>query len=450
MDISVVGLGKLGMCLATSLAHRGFNVMGVDVNAAVVEDIQNGRCALVEPGLKELLASAAPRLTATMDYDKAIQSSQVTFIIVPTPSTTRGSFSLKYVCRALEEIAGPLSRKKDYHVIALTSTVVPGSMQYVLQPFIERKSGKRCDEGFGFCYSPVFIALGDVLSGLLRPDYALIGSSDLKAATVIEGIYRQLCENNPPILKMSFIDAEVTKLASNCLDTTKVTFANMIADVCQNLPGANVDSVTEALGHRNRGARFLKGAIPYGGPCFPRDNLAMLYVAEKVGRKASLARTVHESNQLRARELVDLALSRYQPGMTVGVAGLSYKLHTDVTECSFGLGLARSLLERNVPVFVYDPSVYAKSMPSLSGSVTYCDSLQQCVGSANVLVVTNELPELRSLRWPQKNPFIVVDCWRWLDQGSLPEGTVYLAVGRGDGARLSQEFLDELRLLVGE
>ncbi|MBI2822292.1 MAG: UDP-glucose/GDP-mannose dehydrogenase family protein [Acidobacteria bacterium] len=450
MDISVVGLGKLGMCLAASLASKGYRVVGVDINPAVVGEVRQGRCPLVEPGLKDLMASAASRLTATLDYEEAIQASDVTFIIVPTPSTSRGAFSLKYVCRALEAMAGPISRKSNYHVLVLTSTVVPGSMEYVLKPFMEQHSGKRCGEDFGFCYSPVFIALGDVLNGLLRPAYALIGSADDRSAAVVEEIYRHMCENNPPLVKMNYVNAEVTKLASNCLDTTKVTFANMIADICHNLPGANVDSITEALGHKNRGARYLKGAIPYGGPCFPRDNLAMVYVADRVGRKASLARAVHEANQLRLKELLELVVSHYSQGMTLGVAGLSYKLNTDVTECSFGLGLVRALLEKGASVAVYDPHVYAKTKPALGGTPVYCDTLQQCVDLADVMVVANALPELQQVRWPRKNPFVIIDCWRALTSESLPREIEYVGVGRGDHARLPEQFLTELHQLILE
>jgi UDPglucose 6-dehydrogenase len=169
-----------------------------------------------------------------------------------------------------------------------------------------------------------------------------------------------------------------------------------------------------------------------------------------VGRKGSLARTVHESNQLRVKELSDLALSRHQSGMTVGVAGLSYKLNTDVTECSFGLDLVRTLLSRGASVAVYDPLVYATSKPVLAGQPAYCDSLQRCVDQSDIMVIANALPGLDEIRWPVKRPLTIVDCWRCLDPQSLPGSVTWLAVGRGDRACLPERFLTELQSLAVE
>src|SRR5205823_399946 len=153
----------------------------------------------------------------------------------------------------------------------LTSTVLPGSTRYGLLPVLEGASGKRCGRDFGLCYSPEFIALGTVIKDFLRPDFLLIGESDSAAGDQLQDLYRDVCETQPPVARMSWVNAELTKIAVNTYVTMKITFANSLAMLCQRLPGGDIDAVTSALGLDSRiGPRYLKAGLGYGGPCFPR------------------------------------------------------------------------------------------------------------------------------------------------------------------------------------
>jgi UDPglucose 6-dehydrogenase len=194
------------------------------------------------------------------------------------------------------------------------------------------------------CYNPEFIALGSVIRDFLNPDFVLIGESDERSGQVLEGIYRQVCENDPPIVRMNFINAELTKLAVNTFVTTKISFANMLARICERLPGADVDVVTRALGLDSRiGAKYLKGAVSYGGPCFPRDNLALIATARKVGAPADIAEATDRFNRWQVGWLADLVWAYLPEGGVVGILGLAYKPNTDVVEESVGLLLAGEL-----------------------------------------------------------------------------------------------------------
>jgi len=156
---SIVGLGKLGASMAAAIASRGFNVIGVDVDRRAITLLNTGRAPVQETHLEELIAANRGRLRATLDHRDAIRHSDVTFVVVPTPSDERGAFSLQYATWAFREIGRALVDKSTYHVVVLTSTVLPGATRYGLLPILERESGKACGRDFGLCYSPEFIAL---------------------------------------------------------------------------------------------------------------------------------------------------------------------------------------------------------------------------------------------------------------------------------------------------
>jgi len=159
MRYSVVGLGKLGASMAAAIASRGFPVVGVDVVQQSVDKLNAGVAPIQETGLQEMIAANRDRLHATTSHEEAIQASDITFVIVPTPSDQRGAFSLQYAQWAFREIGRALAHKSGYHLVVLTSTVLPGATRFGLAPILEQESGKRCGRDFGLCYSPEFIAL---------------------------------------------------------------------------------------------------------------------------------------------------------------------------------------------------------------------------------------------------------------------------------------------------
>ena len=167
-----------------------------------------------------------------------------------------------------------------------------------MKPLLEKESGKRCGIDFGLCYSPEFIALGSVLRDFLNPDLLLIGECDARAGERVAAFYREALKIDVPAVRMSPVNAELAKIALNTYVTTKITFANMLAELCEQLPGGDVDAVTQALGlDRRIGAKYLSGALGYGGPCFPRDNTAMARLLEAMGVSSQLPSTVDWLNR---------------------------------------------------------------------------------------------------------------------------------------------------------
>ncbi len=416
-NISVIGLGKLGSCLAAAAASKGMIVVGVDTLAETVAAINQGRAPVSEPGLDKLIGEHTQRLAATSSLDEAIASSDATFIVVPTPSESDGQFSLKYVLDAVGTVGLSLRKKHSYHLVVITSTVFPGAMRGRILPVLEAASEKRCGVDFGLCYNPEFIALGNVLQGLLRPDFVLIGESDTNAGDKLSRWYSRFCDNSPTVERMNFVNAELTKLAVNTFVTTKISFANMLANICDRLPEGDVDVVTRSLGRDSRiGAKYLKGALGYGGPCFPRDNRAFAAVAATVGCDAWIPLATDRQNRTAVDSQFRKIIKLTPINATVAVLGMAYKPDTVVVEESQGVELAKLLSESGRTVIVYDPLANDGARKSLGIKVQYARSAIESIQSADAVIIANPDPEFAKLRaedFPHRNcKTVVLDCWR--------------------------------------
>jgi UDPglucose 6-dehydrogenase len=437
MKVSVVGLGKLGICIASCIASKGLDVVGVDIDRRVVASVNAGKPPLQEPGLGELMDRAGNFLRATEDVREAVLATDVTFIVVPTPSDSDGGFSLEYVLAAVRDIGRALADKNEFHVVCLTSTVLPGATDESVLPLLERLSGKRCGIDFGLAYTPEFIALGTVIRDFLNPDLILIGESDEATGSTVSQLYSTVCENGPPMARMPIINAELAKIAVNTYVTTKITFANTLAELCERLPGGDVDAVTGALGLDSRiGAKYLKGAIGYGGPCFPRDNRAFAYLADKLGVASKISSATDETNRRQVPRLVDTVRTELGETAAIGVLGMAYKPDTVVVEESQGLLLAKALAQAGYQVSVYDPLALEHARAELGETVAYAASLEDVVETSDGLIVVNADPAFSRLQEvlerTRRRDIVILDCWRMLPRDlSRREGVRYVPLGIG-------------------
>src|SRR3989344_3435821 len=371
--ISVVGLGKLGSPFLATCASRGFNVIGLDVNSHFVDLLNQGKASVDEPNLAKLILKNRKNLKATSDYSEAVNNSDITFIIVPTPSTKNGTFSNAYVVRAVRQIGKVLAEKDKFHLVVVVSTIMPKSMDNEIIPALENASGKKLNHNFGICYNPEFIALGSVINNLLNPDFVLIGKSDKKSGKILENFYHKLCINKPPVVSMNFVNAEIAKIALNSYITTKISFANTLAQICERVPDGDVDQVTAAIGLDKRvGNKYLKGALPYGGPCFPRDNRAFSSFAKKVGVQASLAKATDLVNENMIAQIVKkVEKTATNKNSKIAILGLAYKPDTDVAEESAGVKVANLLSKKDVKIYVWDPKAMTKAKELLSPKILF-------------------------------------------------------------------------------
>jgi UDPglucose 6-dehydrogenase len=434
MRIAVVGLGKLGAPLAAVLANKGNEVLGIDVNPEAVRLVNEGRAPVDEPGLQELISASREGLSATTDL-AAAAGAEVSFLLVPTPSDERGSFSNHYLLAALEGMASGLGAHDDYHSVVVASTVMPGSCDGVIRPALESGSGRRVGETVGLCYSPEFIALGSVIRDMLEPDMVLIGESDTRAGDALERLYAGVCENDPPFRRMSLINAELTKIAVNTYVTMKISYANALSDMCERLPGADVDVVTDALGLDTRiGSKYLRGGLAYGGPCFPRDNKAFGVLARDLGAEPLLAEATDAVNVAQAHRLARVVQSRLEPGSVVGILGLAYKPDTAVVEESAGVALAAQLANAGFDVRIYDPIATEAALDVLGDLVQGASSVEELLADSDVTVIATPWPEFadlptEALEREGRRP-VVIDCWRLLPEQADVRSIDVVRLGR--------------------
>jgi UDPglucose 6-dehydrogenase len=448
--LSVIGLGKLGSPLAAVLAKKGFEVVGLDLNPQYVATINAGQAPVDEPLLQLLLDQNKDRIRATTDYDDAVLNSDISFIIVPTPSGSNGFFSNRHVIAAVESIGAALRGKSAYHLVVVTSTVMPGSTGGEIKNALERSSGRQVGDTVGLCYNPEFIALGSVVNDLLLPDFILIGEGDDRSGTLLADIYAQVCDNNPAVLRMNFVNAELCKISVNTFVTTKISYANMLAEMCDNLPDADVDVVTNALGSDSRiGRKYLKGAVGYGGPCFPRDNKAFAALGRSLGVRCDIAEATDAINVHQIERFQAVVASRCKRGDPIGILGLSYKPGTGVIEESHGFALALALSNDGYTVYVFDPVALPSASAVLGKRVIATVSAAECASRSKLIIIATPWPEFASLNLSAlcngTERKTIIDPWRCLQTKSLEEVAEVIHLGTGGWKNQADRAVPSMR-----
>lgn len=435
-NVSVVGLGKLGGTMAACFASRGLNVVGVDISRKAVDALNAGRTPVQETGLDELVAANSQRLRATMSHEEAMADAEISFVIVPTPSDSTGAFSLQYATYAFAEMGRALKVKKDYHVIVLTSTVLPGSLRHGLLPVLERESGKKCGPDFGLCYNPEFIALGSIIKDFLNPDFYLVGEFDARSGDRLAAVHDIVSENRAPIKRMSIENAELAKIAINSYVTMKISYANIMAEFCERIPGGDVDVISDALGMDSRiGRKYLTGGFGFGGPCFPRDNVALNYLGEQLGVACPLLKTNDDFNRTISDRLIKKLRSRLKPQSTVAVLGLAYKPKSHVIEESPGIYLCKALSDSGLRVVGHDPLAGPSAELALKYSALVQESLSECLRVASTVLIATRDEAYVSLTPEEllggKERVQVVDFWRCMSPEVANHPRIdYVPIGR--------------------
>ena len=413
-SIAIIGLGKLGSCFAACFAYKGFNVLGVDVNKEIVEKINNHQAPFLEPNLQDIIKKSKNRLKATTNPKDVFNFSDIYFTIVPTPSKKDGSFSNEFIKRALEPFAQNLKISKTFKIFVITSTVSPLSIEREIIPFIEKVSSKKFNQDFTVIYNPTFIAIGDIIKGILEPDLVLIGENNKKAGDIIENLWKKVVISKPYFARMSIVSAEITKIAINSYITTKISFANMLGNICERIPGAEIDKITQAMGADKRiGRYYLKYGTAYGGPCFPRDNKAFNHFAKRAGVNALIPLSAHKINEFQTEFLTNkiLTLLKKHNLKSLSILGLAYKPKTYIIEESASIELIKSLLKKrkNLKITVYDsiPLAIEATKKLFNDNLIYAKNLNQATKNKLIVIMLPE-KQFQDLKFKNK---ILINCW---------------------------------------
>ena len=345
-QLTVIGIGRLGICFALCLEKAGYHVLGVDLSPDYVSKINAKTFASYEPSVTEFLKNSQ-NLKATTSLKEGLDFSDTCFILVPTNTIQEiQSYDHSIVSELLIEINSHAVSNKH---LVICSTVFPGYIPNTASSLIQ-----DC-QNTSISYNPEFIAQGDIIKGLLNPDMVLIGEGSKAAGDRLQAIYQKFCQNAPQIERMSVSSAEITKLAVNCYITAKIAFANLIGDIADETPGTDKDEILKAIGQDQRiGSKNLKAGYGFGGPCFPRDNRALGNYATLVGIDPLFFRSTDQTNEAHAafmaHQLIVQNLDRYV------FQDVCYKPHCPVPiiEHSQKLEVAKKIAEQGKEVTIVD------------------------------------------------------------------------------------------------
>lgn len=342
-NISIIGVGKLGLCLALNLEKKGHNIIGVDIFESYIQSLNDKTFTTSEPSVNEYLAES--KISFTTDLKQALQN-DILFVVVRTPSTPEW----KYDHTDIEDIANKLisfGKQPTRKDLIINCTTFPG--------YCDTLQEKLKEHNYYISYNPEFIAQGTIIKDQVMCDNVLIGEADEYAGELITDIYKSMVESNPIYNRMSRTEAELTKLAVNCFLTTKISYANMVGDIANRLE-CDADRVLKAIGTDSRiGNKYLKPGFGFGGPCFPRDNRALAKCGEEVGIDAVISRATDEMNEKHLQyQIEDFVKNNPDKNKVVEIDFITYKKESTLIEESQQLKFAQKLKELGYNIQLLD------------------------------------------------------------------------------------------------
>ena len=341
--VAIIGVGKLGLCLGLNIARAGYTVLGIDKNADYIDELKNKTFTSDEPFVDDFL-SKTDNIEFSTSIDKAIQA-DIIFVVVPTPSTEEWKYDHTYIENVIVDLTklGKQSTRKE---LVVNCTTFPG--------YIEELQTRLRPYNYYVSYNPEFIAQGSIIEDQLNADQVLIGEYDKSAGDKIQKVYSSFMNIVPHFNRMSGTEAEITKLAVNCFLTTKISYANMIGDIARKY-GCDESKILNSIGSDSRiGSKYLGYGFGFGGPCFPRDNRALIKCAEEVNLEAPIASATDEMNKLHLDFQVQEYIDNNPVGSTVNLDYITYKKGSNIIEESQRLLFATKLKELGYKIKVQE------------------------------------------------------------------------------------------------
>lgn len=427
MKLSVFGIGYVGCVSAACFAQEGHEVTGVDVNTTKVEMINQGKSPIIESGIGELMkeAVASSRLRATTSAAEAVHNSEVSLVCVGTPSNSNGSLDLRYVTRVCEEIGAALRTKQESHVVVMRSTMLPGTIESVVIPALEKASGETAGADFGVCINPEFLREGSSLKDFYAPPFTIIGADDEATAAVVRALYVNI---DAPLYITALKTAEMVKYVCNSFHGLKVSFANEVGNICKALA---IDShvVMDIFCQDtklNLSPYYLKPGFAFGGSCLPKDLRAINYKAKELDIEVPVLGAILPSNRLQTERAVDMVAGTGKK--RIGVLGFSFKAGTDDLRESPMVSLIETLIGKGYQLSIYDPDVslarlvgankeyIEREIPHISQLM--CPTIDDVVESTEVIIIGTKAEEFRQIESKLKPGMTVIDLARVFDKTS--------------------------------
>lgn len=395
MNIGIVGLGFVGLSLTSVLASKGYDVVGIDIDKEKCNKISNGISPFFEPEMEKTLKIGLKKKLVVSDNFSLINNCDMIFVTVGTPQRTDGSIELSMIKKAVSTISKNILQRKKNPIIFIKSTVIPGTVQNVLLPILEKNTGKKAGKEFGLISNPEFLQESTAIKDTKFPHAVVLGGYQTKYMKKAKRFFSKL-HPNVPIIETNHQTAEMIKYANNSFLATKISFINQLANVCQNIPGANIDDIAQTIGLDPRiGKLFLNAGPGYGGSCLPKDVKAIMNFSSKVGVSPLLLNAVDKANQIQIDNIITLIEKNCGnlKGKNISILGLAFKPKTDDIRDSISLKVIEKLLKKHARIIVHDPMAIKNVKIKFRDKIRYAKSISEVLDNSHCAVLMTAWPE---------------------------------------------------------
>ena len=396
MQISIFGTGYVGLVTGLCLAEIGHDVLCVDINPSKVQSLRNGQSPIFEQGLEDLLKRnlQKERIRFSTDFFEALESSQLVFIALGTPSDSDGRVDLTEIKNLVRSIG---QHAKQNLTIVIKSTVPVGTAKALHHILSEELRQRDLALNIPILTNPEFLREGSAIQDFQRPARVIIGADNKDDVAILQELYEPFVKNGHPLLVMDSASAELSKYAANAFLATKISFMNELTSLCEKT-GADIEDIRHALGHDERiGPQFLYAGMGFGGSCLPKDLRTLQNTAREHGEHLPVVAAATQSNQRQRTRILEKARQLLQPRSRVAVWGLSFKPGTDDLRESPALDLIGGLIQENIVVQAYDPVAGDKARQHFSGvqGVEIFSNQYDALDNCDLLIVATEWQEFR-------------------------------------------------------
>ena len=434
MKIVVIGLGFVGLSLASVLASKGNNVVAIDIDNDKCTKIRNGVSPFFEPDLEKMLKIGLKKKLIVSNDFSLIKDCSIIVVAVGTPQKSNGAIELSIIKKAIATIGKILGKSKNNPIVLIKSTVIPGTMQNIILPILEKNSGKKAGKDFGLISNPEFLQESSAIKDTKFPHVVVLGGYQTKYMKKAKKFFAKF-HPNTPIIITNHQTAEMIKYANNSFLATKISFINQLANLCQNVPGANIDDIAKTIGFDPRiGKSFLNAGPGYGGSCLPKDMKALINFAGGIGIKPTLLNAVEKTNQKQMEYIIQL-IEKILGKITskrITILGTAFKPNTDDIRDSIAIELIKKLLKKKAHITVHDPKAIKNTKKVFGRKIDYAKSIADALSKSQCVIIMTHWKQYETLNnnsIKHMDKKFIIDCRRILAKKELR--AEYHAIGMG-------------------
>ena len=434
MKIGIVGLGFVGLSLTSVLSSKGYDIIGIEVDKEKRKKISNGISPFFEPELENLLKIGLKKKLQISDDFSLIRDCDFIFVTVGTPQNANGSINLSIIKKAVSKIGENLQGSRKKPIIFVKSTVIPGTMKKDILPILERKSNKKAGKDFGLISNPEFLQESTAIRDTKFPHVVILGGYKTEFMKKAKKLFTKL-HPRVPIIITNHQTAEMIKYANNSFLATKISFINQLSNICQKIPGANVDDIAKTIGLDPRiGKLFLNAGPGYGGSCLPKDMKALINFANTTGVTPTLLNAVENVNIKQLEQVISIIKQRLGKlaSKRITVLGTAFKPNTDDIRDSIAIELIKKLQKKKANIIIHDPKAMKNTERVFGDKINYAKTVVDALSKSHCVIIMTQWKQYEKLNDNQfknmKKKF-VIDCRRMLSDKQLDVD--YFAIGLG-------------------